>query len=463
MGHRTGFQRTLTAVSFLAVALTGCGAKSDGTTSTETTLAESPLCATLESNLEGIQVENPMVATEVDGFRLRAQSPSYPEWQIAEWFCEMSERFPAQMNYSDLYDRQTLQNNGQMLQPLGWRLGANFLLAQFGQLKNYNDIIFERPWGNPNTYADDVFPGCEPGLGLRTTELPGGILTKFPPGNNLDLSIPKVLTNTVASGSIRALKNGTFSEYRRAVAEEWKLTFASELLYPPYRNDPPAGTTQIGYLSERYEARTIDAGNLLYIKFACPEIWADLDAGPDGISSYLDSLSLDLAKPELKWIDQWSWPTHRGVNWSASYEGDIYTLTGCNFERLTLTSTLKTDAPEEQGYLGFECGLDPDAASWTLRSSKYFAGPSFVYAYNEPASRDVAVQRHRASDYNFEYGVAFCGQVSYHNNFLPFVAYYKSADVVKKWQINHWTSKEGMGLSAEEITELIKKYDFREC
>jgi hypothetical protein len=359
------------------------------------------------------------------------------------------------MKYGDIYDRQTGQSNGDMLQPLGWRFGARFLLAQFGRNNDYVPQNIERPWGNPNTYSDDVFPGCEPGLGLRTTELPGGILRKFPVGNNVDISLKVEFTNTVASGSIRALKNGTFSEYRRAVEEEWKLTFASDLLYPPARSDPPYGTTQFGYLMERFEARTIDAGNLLYIKFACPEIWADLDAGPDGISSYLDSLSLDLAKPELKWIEQLIWPPHRGVNWSPAYEHDIYKLTGCNFERLTLTSTLKTDAPEEQGYLGFECGLDPDAASNALRSRKYFAGPSFVYVYNEPASRDVAVQRHKASDYNFEYGVAFCGQVRLGDNFLPFVAYFKSADVVKKWQRRDNT--------AEQILELIKEYDFREC
>lgn len=312
----------------------------------------------------------------------------------------------------------------------------------------------EKPWGNPNTYADDIFPGCEPGLSLRT--LP------FTPKERQKGS---EFTDSVASGAIRALKNGTFNEYQRASKEEWELTFASDLLYPPSRMDPN-GADQTIYLRMRVLARLIDAGNLLYIKVVCPEIWAQLNTGGEGEpESYLDYLSAVLTQPSLE-LTLWyhSWPTHRGVIWSSSYEQAIYNMTGCNFERLAFESTLKTDDPKLQGYLGFECGLDPDLASLVLRGRKKFAGPSFVYVYNDPASRDVAVQRKRASGYDFEYNVAYCGEIQLFQ--VPYVAYFKSADVLEKWQVWFYTSGENSyGYSVEQIPEQLEKagQNFRQC
>lgn len=467
MKQKTDIQRAFITVLVLVVTLTGCGASSDSTISTEISLAEIPLCTVLESHLEYYS-EYPagrILPEDVERFRIEALLPSGPEKQIAEWFCEMSERFPGQMSFTEA-------SGIHKPRPLASGWGLRFLAAQFGIGRHYYPRAIdasgkvEKPWGNPNTYADDVFPGCEPGLGLRTQAYPAGILREFPSSVNV-LAEEVEFTNTVAPGAIRALNNGTFNEYQRASKEEWVLTFASDLLYPPTRQDPPNGTTQVGYLMERFEARLIDAGNLLYIKVACPEIWAQLNAGGEGEpESYLDYLSAGLTQPALKQsILAGSWPTHRGVQWYELYEQEIYKMTGCNFERLAFASTLRTDDPEQQGYLGFECGLNPDAASVTVSFRKKFAGPSFVYVYNDPASRDVAIQRKKASDYNFEYSVAYCGEIDFGPFLVPYVAYFESADVLEKWQVWFWTSAEsGQGYRVEQIPEQIKSAaNFRQC
>lgn len=470
MKQRTGIRQACIAALVLVVTLTGCGASSDVTSSTETSLAEMRLCAALESSLETISefYDEPPAVVDVESFRTGALLASGPERQIADWYCEMSERFPGQMS-SPLFDAASSLKPLPLVFDWGWM----FLQAQFGvyegRFSQGIDAIgkFEKPWGNPNTYPDDVFPGCEPGLGLRTPARPDGIFRSFQPPMNVNLDEVQ-FTNTVAPGAIRALKNGTFNEYQRASREEWELTFASDLLNPPMRLDPPNGTFQFGYLMERFDARLIDAGNLLYIKVACPEIWAQLNTGGEGEpESYLDYLSASLTQPALKQsLMADSWPTHRGVQWSGTYEALIYEMTGCNFERLAFTSTLRTDDPKLQGYLGFECEPNSNNASWRLSNFKKFAGPSFVYVYNDPASRDVAVQRTRADDSISEYDVAYCGELTFLDLLVPYVAYFKSADVLEKWQVWYWTSAEnGLGYSVEQIPEQIEKagQNFRQC
>jgi len=468
MKQKTGIKRACIAVLVLVITLTGCGTSSDSTISTETSLAETPLCAALESNLEEIptdwDAEADILRKEVEMFRAAALLPDGPEKQIAEWFCEMSERFPGQMSF---VDDQIFYKPRPLVYNWGWR----FIRAQFGIYeREYPRGIdasrkVEKPWGNPNTYTDDVFPGCEPGLGLRTPASPDGILRAFPPPMYVDPAEVE-FTNTVAPGAIRALKNGTFNEYQRASKEEWELTFASDLLNPPTREDPPNGTTQVGYLMERFDARLIDAGNLLYIKVACPEIWAQLNAGGEGEpESYLDYLSAALSQPALKQsIYTHSWPTHTGVQWSGAFEMLIYEMTGCNFERLAFASTLRTDNPKWQGSLGFECEPNSNVASAALSYGEWkFAGPSFVYVYNDPASRDVAVQRTRADDYISEYDVAYCGEINYVDLLVPYVAYFKSADVLEKWQVWYHTVKGGYSL--EQIPQKIEEagQNFRQC
>jgi hypothetical protein len=484
MKQRPGVRQAFIAVLVLVVTLTGCGGSSDSTSSTETSLAGIPLCEAFESSLEKFSIfydstEFGALPARIEEFRARALIPSSTEKQFAEWFCEMSERFPGQMNPyfndyvfgpSEVWD----------VVPLEYDWGGRILAAQLGVYLPGEAREFPadsmKPWGNPNTYVDDVFPGCEPGLGLRTRAKPKGIISQSPKRPAMaPLPVATKFWTTVAPGAISALKTGTFGEYQRASKEEWELTFASSLLHPPTRYDPPDGRYQVLYLMERFEARLIEAGNLLYIKVACPELWAQLNAGDeDDPESYLDYLSTALTQPALKrrFASLYSWPTHRGVEWSGAAERGIWVLTGCNFERLAFTSTLVTDDPEQQGYLGFECGLNPDAASGELKNSpRGFVGPSFVYVYNESFSRDVAVQRKKASDSNSEYNVAYCGDayVDYLGEYMSadftsdphlfFVAYFKSADVLEEWESWFGDDPDVAG----KIAEIHRRYNFRQC
>ena len=142
MKQKIGIQRACFAVLVLVVTLTGCGASSDSTSSTETSLAEMPLCAALESNLERILLRYTDLAVEVANFRTGALLPSGPEKQIADWYCEMSERFPGQMSFVG-------DENEYLKRPTEFLWGLNFLTSQFGldfyswwmeKLKNLGEI-----------------------------------------------------------------------------------------------------------------------------------------------------------------------------------------------------------------------------------------------------------------------------------------------------------------------------------
>jgi len=371
----------------------------------------------------------------------------------------MSERFPRQMT-----DR-ILSDYVPGVWPVGSGWGKFFLVAQFGlQLFLPQGESWERPldarlWANPATEPDDVFTGCEPGLGLRTPEIPQGVITAwYATADTGQLDIQTFpFSYTVASYAIRALKNGTFSEYQRAVAEEWRLTFDSELLDPPYFSD---GIDQTGFLVRRIQARLMDASNLLYIKYVCPSIWDELDTDPDGPSNYLDALARDLANPDLvtdNYGPGFSWMTRHGVMWGQSNEIGIYELTGCNFQLLALSSALRTSKPEFQGQIGFECGTE----GFQGTAGRPVAGPAFLYVYNEPATRDIALQQRAASGYDSDYKYALCGETTDPTERpRAFVVYYKSSDTWLKFAKEKYAVDYDPALgsaSTEELLEYISR------
>ena len=410
------------------------------------------------------QYDFPSIGAEIEEFRSRAIDRLEPESQIADWFCEMSERFPRQMTDRDLV------NSRPGVWPVGSGWGKRFLVALFG-LPGFSqgygmpwDRTLATFWGDPATEPDDVFTGCEPGLGLRTLEFPQGVLTAWYASDDIPQpEIPKFpFRYTVASYAIRALKNGTFSEYQRAVAEEWRLTFDSELLDPPYFRED--GIDQPGYLLRRIQARLMDASNLLYIKYVCPSIWDELDTDPDGPSNYLDALARDLANPDLvtdPFFPSVSWMTRHGVMWGEWNERQIYELTGCNFQLLAFASALRTSKPEFQGQIGFECGTE----GFQRTAGEPVAGPAFLYVYNEPATRDIALQQRAASGYDSDYKYALCGETT-DSTERPqaFVVYYKSSDTWLKFVKDR--SYEGVNSPEQFVeiqSELGRDVSLREC
>lgn len=452
--HRVG---TIAVVFAVVVASCGGGSGDAGPPSpTDDPTAATSLCTGLETHLESItlryQYESPSIGAEIEEFRSRAIDRLEPESQIADWFCEMSERFPRQMT-----DRNFEGDPG--VWPVGSGWGKRFLVAQFG-LQDFSPAGYRggpqdaRLWANPATEPDDVFTGCEPGLGLRTPEIPQGVITAwYATADTGQLDIQTFpFSYTVASYAIRALKNGTFSEYQRAVAEEWRLTFDSELLDPPYFSD---GIDQTGFLVRRIQARLMDASNLLYIKYVCPSIWAELDASPDGPSNYLDTLARDLAKPDLltNGFDT-SWMTRHGVMWHPFTQYALWEFTGCNFQLLAFASAIRTSKPELQGQIGFECGTE------TRPKYRPVAGPAFVWVYNELATRDVALQQRAASGYDSEYKYAICGELGDFNGMdQNFVAYYKSSDTWVKWAREKYSEYDPSvgSASTEELLEFISR------